>query len=434
MTDRVPARTRKFNAAVATAALPAVMLSAVALAPAAQAAEVAPPAALQPRSAAVPAALPAAAVTPSAHVPGELPQALRAPAAPASYVVVAGDTVSGIAARHGLSTAAVLSLNGLSAASIIRPGQAMLLAAGTPAAQPAAQPAAPSAAGSYTVRSGDTLSGIAARHGVSLASVLTGNGLGMNSIIRPGQQLSVGAAGQVTVQAVSRTAAAAPAAAGYTVASGDTLYGIAARQGVSASALAAANSISLSATIQPGQVLTVPGGSALARPQSAEPQQLVPSTFLHYTYPQHVVAAANENKRALLATPQPSRAQMQAIIADTARSMGVSPSLALAHAYQESGFNMAAVSPANAIGAMQVIPSSGEWASDLVGRRLNLLNPYDNATAGVAIIRALLRTSPSVDEAIASYYQGQGSVQRNGMFSDTRAYVSAIKAHQRKYA
>ncbi len=97
---------------------------------------------------------------------------------------------------------------------------------------------------------------------------------------------------------------------------------------------------------------------------------------------------------------------MKSIVADTARRMGVDPSLALAFAYQESGFDQRAVSPANAIGTMQVIPTSGEWASDLVGRKLNLLDPYDNATAGVAIIRQLIRTSKDLDNAIAGLLPG----------------------------
>ena len=111
---------------------------------------------------------------------------------------------------------------------------------------------------------------------------------------------------------------------------------------------------------------------------------------------------------------------MKTIVADTARRMGVDPSLALAFAFQESSFDHRSVSPANAIGTMQVIPSSGEWASDLVGRQLNLLDPYDNATAGVAIIRQLIRTSPDLDNAIAGYYQGQYSVSKYGMYDDTK--------------
>jgi soluble lytic murein transglycosylase-like protein len=125
---------------------------------------------------------------------------------------------------------------------------------------------------------------------------------------------------------------------------------------------------------------------------------------------------------------------MKNIVADTARRMGVDPSLALAFAFQESGFNQRAVSPANAIGTMQVIPSSGQWASDLVGRKLNLIDPYDNATAGVAIIRQLLATSKDQDTAIAGYYQGQYSVSKYGMYDDTKAYLAAIKAHQKNFS
>jgi len=164
-----------------------------------------------------------------------------------------------------------------------------------------------------------------------------------------------------------------------------------------------------------------------------EATPLVPSTFLGFSYPAAVVSSANQNKALLNASPVPTRQQMKSIVADTARRMGVDASLALAFAFQESGFDQRAVSPANAIGTMQVIPSSGEWASDLVGRKLNLLDPYDNATAGIAIIRQLVRTSPDVDTAIAGYYQGQYSVSQNGMFEDTKGYVAAIKANRQLF-
>ena len=143
--------------------------------------------------------------------------------------------------------------------------------------------------------------------------------------------------------------------------------------------------------------------------------------------------AANANKAALLAVGVPSREEMRSLVRSTATAMGVDPALALAIAMKESGFNHASVSPANAIGTMQVIPSSGVWASDLVGRELNLLDPRDNVTAGVAIIRQLVRTSSSLDIAIASYYQGAGSVKRNGMFSDTRSYVSGVRSFMTQF-
>jgi LysM repeat protein len=293
------------------------------------------------------------------------------------------------------------------------------------------------------VKPGDTLSAIAARHGVKLSEVLGWNRLSMTSIIYPGQKITVGAGSAPSAPAPSAPSAPAPAPAptltplantssgSYTVKSGDTLSAIASRHGVGLSSLLQANKLSMTSIIYPGQKLSIPGGSSIQPAGNSTP--LVPSSFLGFTYPPAVVNSANQNKALLNASPVPSREQMRGIVADTARRMGVDPALALAFAYQESGFDQRAVSPANAIGAMQVIPSSGEWASDLVGRKLNLLDPYDNATAGVAIIRALLRTSKDEDTAIAGYYQGQYSVSKNGMYEDTKQYVVAINAHRKNF-
>lgn len=113
-------------------------------------------------------------------------------AAPASYRVRTGDTVSGIAARFGLSTAAVLALNGLSWKSLIFPGQVLALGgAPEPAATAAPAPAPAPAATTYTVVRGDTVSGIAARFGVRTAAVLSANGLTGASLIFPGQRIAI---------------------------------------------------------------------------------------------------------------------------------------------------------------------------------------------------------------------------------------------------
>ena len=157
------------------------------------------------------------------------------------------------------------------------------------------------------------------------------------------------------------------------------------------------------------------------------------NTFLGRTYAPSVVASANANKATLLAMGVPSRADMQTRVAATARAMGVDARLAQAIATQESGFDHTAVSPANAIGTMQVIPTSGEWASQLVGRDLNLLDPDDNVVAGVAILRHLVKTPPDLPPAIAGYYQGAASVKRNGMFSDTRRYVANVQTLMARY-
>ncbi|MET1065869.1 MAG: LysM peptidoglycan-binding domain-containing protein, partial [Arthrobacter sp.] len=199
--------------AATTAALPAVVLSSLAIAQ---------PAAAESRARAIPATLAAAmqaqaqgltakslvsTLIPAGSVPATVPSAFR-PAqvsAPAEYTIARGDTISGIAGKFGLDTYAVLKLNGLQANTIIYPGQKIKLGGrATPAAPAPAAPApsAPAGGTAYTVKSGDTLSAIAARHGVKLSEVFGWNGLNMGSIIRPGQQIKIGAG----------TAAPAPAA------------------------------------------------------------------------------------------------------------------------------------------------------------------------------------------------------------------------------
>ena len=355
-----------------------------------------------------------------------------APAAHAdeSYTVRSGDTVSHIAAKYGTSVAAVRTANGLNGSAFIREGQRLTIPTSGSAAAPAAAVPA-SAGGSHTVASGETVSAIAKRYGTTVSAIVSANGLDSRAFIRVGQTLTVpGASGTAAAPA-----AAAPAAVGgsHTVASGETVSAIAKRYGTTVSAIVSANGLDARAFVRVGQALTIPGGSAATTTAAPSGAQLVGNTFLGRTYAPSVVASANANKASLVAMGVPSKAEMQAKVAATARSMGVDPALAQAIAFQESGFNHTSVSPANAIGTMQVIPSSGQWASDLVGRDLNLLDPDDNVVAGVAIIRQLVRTSPDLQTAIASYYQGASSVKRNGMFSDTRRYVANVQTHMARY-
>lgn len=454
-------------AAVATAAIPVVMLSSLAMAVPATAAPTHPgtqphgshgalnsadvlaaiharTAQLQAKASSIPAAvvassLPTAVTATPLVAQTQVAQALIAKtAANIRYTVKSGDTVSAIAAKHGVSTSNVLSLNKLSNASIIYPGQVLVISGAAKSTAAAPSTSAATAAASYTVKSGDTLSGIASKHKVSLGSIFSLNGLNGSSVIHPGQKIKVGGTAQAATPSAPSTAAPTATTSGkYTIKSGDTLGAIAAKHGVSLSALASANGITVNGVIYPGKVLTIPGLKSssssitpLAPKPALTPEQEVPSTFLHYTYPAAVVADANKNKAALLAAPSPTRAQMKQIVSSTASKMGVDPALAMAFAQQESGFNHQSVSPANAIGTMQVIPDAGDWASGLVGRKLNLLDPYDNVTAGVAIIRALLRGAPTEDLAIAGYYQGEYSVHLYGMYPDTVNYVAGIKANR----
>lgn len=271
---------------------------------------------------------------------------------------------------------------------------------------------------SHVVRSGETLGGIAAHYRVSLAALYSHNRISPTAYIQPGQRIRVPA--QAARARAKARAAVAITTRTVTVRNGDTLSDIAARVGVSTASLLKSNALSLQSVLQIGQRLKV---VSVRKVSSA-------NTFAGRTYSAKIVSSAAANRAYLSGRNLPSRTQTRAMIVATARRHGVDPRLALAISWQESGWSQRQVSVANAIGAMQVIPSSGVWASELVGRRLNLLNTQDNISAGVIILRALSRSARTQNEAIAGYYQGLYSVQNRGMYADTRQYVAAILHHK----
>ncbi|WP_226924733.1 lytic transglycosylase domain-containing protein [Georgenia satyanarayanai] len=363
-------------------------------------------------------------------------------AAATTHTVAAGDTVSALAKRYGTTVEDIVSANRLGSRALIIIGQRLTIpgtsapATGASAAPAASRPAAQSAS-THVVRAGDTVSGIAQRYGTTVERIASANGLRNPGLIRIGQRLTVSGGGSTSAPAAkpATTPVSSTASRTHVVAAGDTVSGLASRYGSTTSAIISANNLPGSGLIYVGQRLTVPGGSGggTSAGGSTSGGQLVGSTFLGRTYASNVVGAANTNKATLLSMSVPSRDQMRAMVRNTAVNMGVDPALALAVAQQESGFDARAVSPANAVGVMQVIPSSGQWASDLVGRQLNLLDPQDNVTAGIAILRQLVRTADNFDQAVAGYYQGLAGVKRNGMYADTRNYVAGIKSLMRQF-
>jgi len=360
------------------------------------------------------------------------------------HTVVAGDTVWDLARRYGTTVSAIIKANNLGSGAVIRVGQTLTIdgasggTGGGSNASGATTVASTTASGatSHTVASGDTVWDLARRYGVSVAAITRANDLDARATIRVGQKLSIPGGTAAGTSPATSGGAAPQLATGdnlgdfggttqtYTVVAGDTLARIASRFGVSTSSIVSANGIKNPSLIRIGQRLTIPGGV---------PSGLVGDTFLGRTYSAPVVGAANQNKATLNAMDVPTRDEMQAMIVATARQYGVDPALAQAIAYQESGFNMRAVSPANAIGAMQVIPSTGAWVSDLVGRELNLLVPQDNVTAGVALLSHLQRGGRSLETAIAGYYQGEAGVRKYGMHADTRQYVASVLALMNRF-
>ncbi len=377
-----------------------------------------------------------------------------------TYVVKRGDSLWVIAQRFGVSVNSLRSANNISANNnLIYPGQRLIIPskvaasapnksvpspAPTPTPTPAptsAQPAPTSTNTRYVVQRGDSLWKISRQFNITVSTLVAYNKISATGFIYPGQVLLIpgNTPAPTPTPAISNTPSPTTTPTTPTtttsevvhiVKRGDTLGAIARAYNTTVAHLASLNKIPNPSLIYVGQRIVITPGSSTA---TEKPVQLVPNTFLGYTYDDETVAAANANKHALNATAVPSRAEVQKMVAQTARDMGVDPRLALAHAYVESGFDATAVSPANAIGVMQVIPTSGQWAGNMVGRSLDLLKVEDNIVAGVAIIRWLHQNASDFDQAIAGYYQGLNGVRRNGMRPDTVRYVEKVKAAMARF-
>jgi N-acetylmuramoyl-L-alanine amidase len=214
---------------------------------------------------------------------------------PSTYTVRAGDTVSGIAAKYGLRTSDVLSLNGLKSSSLIFPRQVLRLipqsknttpkTTTTPATSTTTSSSTKSTKStkSYTIKPGDTVSRIAASFGVSTSAVLKANKLSWSSIIYPGHKLTI----PITVDESTSTPNTTPpdkptgsstgtsddsngdstppdekppvVNGSYVIRSGDTITKIANKFGVTISNLLDANNLTRSSIIYTGHTLVIPG-------------------------------------------------------------------------------------------------------------------------------------------------------------------------------
>ena len=300
---------------------------------------------------------------------------------------------------------------------------------------------------SHQVAPGETLTGIAAANGMSVARLAAANGLPWDANVIAGQAIEVpprdglytASSGQTLGYATSSTpppaasaAAAAPATStpaasaggGGSAASvrpGDTLSGIAARLGVSRSALAAANGLSSPDLVFAGTTLRVPGASAAPAATSAPPAASTTS-----------VGSGPEGARAATGTGAAPTAERlsSSEIAAIAAEQGVPGNLAAAIAWQESGNNNAMVSSAGARGVMQIMPGTWDWINGtLAGGGLTRASARDNVRAGSLFLRQLLReTGGDESAAIAGYYQGLGSVRSRGLYDDTQQYVGNVQA------
>jgi len=184
---------------------------------------------------------------------------LPLPGLAGEVVVKPGETLSDIAARYGVSVDRLLQLNGIKDPKGLQIGTKLTV------------PGAPSSSnreggggqggggrGNYTVKSGETISEIADRYGISTNRLLELNGIRDPKGLQAGSRITVPTAGPGQA---ARGATASPASRGpanYTVKSGETISEIADRYNISSDRLLELNGIRDPKGLQAGSRISVP--------------------------------------------------------------------------------------------------------------------------------------------------------------------------------
>jgi LysM repeat protein len=281
-----------------------------------------------------------------------------------------------------------------------------------------------SAAVPHTVAPGETLWSIAAANNLITPALASYNGLTPDSHVVLGSTIMVPTVAEslahdpnptatFSAEATSPGEDAPPPAGAYTVRPGDSFSSLAARTGVQPEQVAGVNGLDIDAPLIAGTAIKLPPATEVARAEDPEPT-VTPD----------------------VETPAPTPGRVTSgDIHEVAGSNGVDGSLASAIAWQESGFNNAMVSHANARGVMQVMPGTWDWVQDnLAERPLDPGSPTDNVEAGTLYLRQLLdETGGDERLAAAGYYQGLASVREIGMLPETERYVDNVMALKSRF-
>ena len=300
------------------------------------------------------------------------------------HVVQPGETLWSIASANNLYTGALAAYNGLPPEASVVLGSTIMV---------------PSAAEALPKVNAALANGAPQPSGVVING---GNGV-TNAPAAPAP---------APAATTSSRSSAPPPAGAYLVKAGDTFSALASRAGVTAEQVAGVNGLDVNAPLLAGTTIKLPPASAPVRQQPAAPQQAAPPPT---TQP----------------APQPAPGRVSAgDIHTVAAQNGVPGSLAAAIAWQESGFNNAMVSSANARGVMQVMPGTWDWVQrNLAKRRLDPGSATDNVHAGTLYLGQLLKeTGGDPVTAAAGYYQGLASVKKIGMLPETQQYVNNVMA------
>jgi N-acetylmuramoyl-L-alanine amidase len=257
----------------------------------------------------------------------------------------------------------------------------------------------------------------------------------------------------LAVLALALSPAAASANYPHVVQPGETLTSVARTDGLSIGAIAAANGISSGSELVIGQILLIPPRTAVSA--AAEPTTSASTTSASTTTASTRTASTTsastttasttqtaaatethssptENTAAASAAPEPTEERVSGgEIAYIAGQYGVPAAFAEAIGWQESGWNNAEVSSVGAVGVMQIVPATWAWIDRYLtpNAPLGTASADENVRGGVLLLHQLLGlTGDSESLAAAGYYQGLSSVQKYGMYPETRRYVADVLA------
>jgi LysM repeat protein len=207
--------------------------------------------------------------------------------------VVAGDYVETIAKLFGITVDELVTANGLSVNNVLSVGQKLLiptLPAPTAAPDNTPQEDTPTVTPEpvyvtvvHVVQQGETIDTIAAQYGVTWEVIAEANGIGKDTILAIGQELTIptmAVAPEATTGPTATTSSTSepaqtaepttstPAQVTYIVSTGDYIESIAEHFGITADQLAEANGITIDTVLQVGQELEIPNQTATTEPTS----------------------------------------------------------------------------------------------------------------------------------------------------------------------
>ncbi len=191
----------------------------------------------------------------------------------------------------------------------------------------------------------------------------------------------------------------------YTVVRGDRLSSIARRHGVRLDTLRKLNRLRRTSVLRPGRVLRIPA---------------------------IVIPGGLASRLPTVLRQRPERLRFIPLFLAAAQEFKVPADLLMAVAFRESNWNPAAVSRSGAMGVGQLLPGTVAFVSARLLRLPQPLDPWepvDNIRMSARTLQYLLDlTGREPLRALAAYYQGYGSLTRQGVLPVGRAYAQSILA------